>query len=128
MSRRAAFDRDAPAGRESRVRRGAGRRVTAARYRRPGPPGRASGARALVLVFPAAEGGNWSVGERAPGKESLSYFPTRLGAMRHALQIARSAAPSELRLLDDRGGVTETREFRAPAGARSSGPRRPGGR
>ena len=72
---------------------------------------RAAGERGLVLVFPAAEGGSWTVDERPPGKESLSYFPTKLGAMRHALQLARSAAPSELRVLDGRGGVTEAREF-----------------
>lgn len=99
--------RGAPAERESRIRRGSGRRVTAARYRRPGPAGRA---RAVVLVFPAAEG-NWTVAEQASGKGALSYFPTKLGAMRHALRVAKSAAPSELRVLDGRGAVSEARAF-----------------
>lgn len=118
MSRRPAADPAPPAEREGRIRRGTGRRITAARYRRPGPPGRASAGRAVVVVSPAAEG-NWSVGEQAPGKSALSYFPTKVGAMRHALQLAKSAAPSELRVLDGSGAVTEAREFhgasRSPA-------------
>jgi hypothetical protein len=112
MTRRAAAGREPSPERESRIRRGAGRRVTAARYRRPGPPGQAQGGRARVVVFQAAEG-NWAVDEQAPGKGALSYFPTKLAAMRHALQLARSAAPSELRVLDGRGAVTESREFPA---------------
>jgi Uncharacterized protein conserved in bacteria (DUF2188) len=76
--------------------------------------------RTVVLVSPAAEG-NWTVDEHASGKQALSYFPTKLGAMRHALQLAKSAAPSELRVLDGRGAVTESRDF----GARSSRPPRP---
>jgi hypothetical protein len=126
MTRRTAADRAAPAERESRIRRGAGRRVTAARYRRPGPAGRASGGRARVDVFRAAEG-NWTVDEHAPGKSALSYFPTKLAAIRHALQVARSAAPSELRVLDGEGAVIEACEFHAPPGApdaRSAGRRR----
>jgi hypothetical protein len=115
MARRGA-DRETPTERESRIRRGSGRRITAARYRRPGPPGRPSSARAVLLVFPAAEG-NWSVSERAGGTVALSYFPTKLGAMRHAMQLAKSVAPSELRVLDDRGTVSESRDFDAPAGA-----------
>jgi hypothetical protein len=111
-------DRDPPTERESRIRRGSGRRITAARYRRPGPPGRASSARAVVLVFPAAEG-NWSVSEQAGPRSALSYFPTKLGAMRHAVQLAKSAAPSQLRVLDDRGSVAQSRDFDAPAGAGS---------
>jgi hypothetical protein len=123
MARRgAARDREPPTERESRIRRGSGRRVTAARYRRPGPPGRASGARATILVFPAAEG-NWNVDEQASGKSALSYFPTKLGAMRHALQLAKSAAPSEIRVLDGGGAVTEARAFDAP-GARPPRQRR----
>jgi hypothetical protein len=94
------------------TRRGAGRRITSARYRRPGPPGRAPAGRVLVLVFPSAEG-NWSVSEQAAGKGALSYFPTRLGAMRHALQLAQSAPPSEVRVLDDRGAVVDSRAFDA---------------
>jgi hypothetical protein len=129
MTRRTAADRAAPDGRDSRIRRGAGRRVTSARYRRPGPPGRAPAGRAVVVVFPAAEG-NWTVDEHAPGKSALSYFATKLGAMRHALQIARSTAPSELRVLDGRGTVTGAREFHASSagGARTPGPRRSGER
>jgi hypothetical protein len=127
MARRGATrDREPPTERESRIRRGSGRRVTAARYRRPGPPGRASVARATILVFPAAEG-NWSVDEQASGKSALSYFPTKLGAMRHAMQLAESAAPSEIRVLDDLGAVTGTRRYDAPAdapGARSARQRR----
>jgi|SRR4051812_16208722 hypothetical protein len=115
VRRGTARDRDPPTERESRIRRGSGRRVTSARYRRPGPPGRASGARAAIVVFPAAEG-NWSVGEQAAGKEALSYFPTKLGAMRYAMRLARSAAPSEIRVLDGRGAVTGTRRYDAPAG------------
>lgn len=110
MTRRPAADREPSSGRENRIRRGAGRRVTASRYRRPGPPGRAAGGRARVIVFQAAEG-NWTVDEQAPGKRALSYFPTKLAAMRHALELARSTAPSELRVLDGRGAVTESREF-----------------
>jgi uncharacterized protein DUF2188 len=95
------------------TRRGVGRRVTTARYRRPGPPGRAPAGRALVLVFPAAEG-NWSVSERAPARSALSYFPTKFGAMRHAMQLAKSAPPSEVRVLDERGAVIDSRAFDAP--------------
>jgi hypothetical protein len=111
MTRRAG-DRSPPSERESRIRRGAGRRVTAARYRRPGPPGRAPGGSARVVVFQSSEG-SWTVAEQAPGKGALSYFPTKVAALRHALQLARSAAPSELRVLDGRGGVAESREFRS---------------
>jgi hypothetical protein len=113
VRRRAAAEGEPPVEREGGVRRGAGRRVTAARYRRPGPPGRAAGGPAVVVVSPASDG-NWTVDESAPGKGAFSYFPTKLGAIRHALQIARSVAPSKLRVLDGRGTLTEMREFPAP--------------
>jgi hypothetical protein len=92
------------AERDSRIRRGTGRRVTSARHRPP--------ARAVVLVFPSPDG-NWSVNEEAPRRGAISYFPTKLGAMRHAIAVASAAKPSEIRVLDGEGAVTETREFRA---------------
>jgi hypothetical protein len=93
-----------PAERESRIRRGAGRRVTAA-------PNRRSAARTVVVVFPSADG-HWSVNEKAPGKAAISYFPTKVGAMRYAIAVASAAAPGEIRVLDGEGAITETRAFR----------------
>ena len=98
-----------PAERESRIRRGTGRRITSARNRRLS--GRAAGARAVVLVFPSIDG-TWSVSGKTPREETLSHFPTEIGAMRHAIRLARGARPSEIRILDRDGAVAGKRELR----------------
>jgi hypothetical protein len=63
-----------------------------------------------LLVFRAADGA-WSVNEEAPGKTAISYFASKLGAVRHAIRLAKSRRPSEVSVLDRDGSVRERRRF-----------------
>jgi hypothetical protein len=85
-------------------------------------PDRSVAAPASILVSPGADG-RWTVNERGPGKDALSYFQTKWSAVRHAIEVARhTAPPCEVRVAAEDGGsaiahlfLRDGAEHRVPA-------------
>jgi hypothetical protein len=50
--------------------------------------------------------GVWSVNERGPSRVAIAYFPTKWGAMRHAVRVARAKPHCRVAVLE-RGGVVK---------------------
>ena len=48
--------------------------------------------------------GVWSVNERGPTRLAIAYFPSKWGAMRHAVRVARSKRRCRVAIVE-RGGV-----------------------
>ena len=47
--------------------------------------------------------GVWSVNERGPTRVAIAYFPTKWGAMRHAVRVARERQRCRVAVLDRAG-------------------------
>lgn len=50
--------------------------------------------------------GVWSVNERGPTRVAIAYFPTKWGAMRHAVRVARAKPRCRVAIVE-RGGAVE---------------------
>lgn len=59
--------------------------------------------------------GVWSVNERGPGRAAVAFFPSKLGALKHAVKAARAKRHARVAILDPRGAVQTSRDY-------SSGP------
>jgi len=50
--------------------------------------------------------GVWSVNERGPSRVAVAYFPSKWGAMKHALRVARAKPRCRIAVLE-RNGVEQ---------------------
>lgn len=73
-----------------------------------------AGEPALLSVMPTRDG-LWSVNERGPGRVAIAYFPSKLGAIRHAVKSARARPRARVAVLQDDGAVTASRSYDSPA-------------
>lgn len=55
--------------------------------------------------------GVWSVNERGPTRVAIAYFPTKWGAMRHAVRVARERRRCRVAVLDRAGTVQLFHEY-----------------
>lgn len=55
--------------------------------------------------------GVWSVNERGPSRVAIAYFPSKWGAMKHALRIARAKPRCRVAILERDGSVQASREY-----------------
>jgi len=55
--------------------------------------------------------GVWTVNERGPSRVAIAYFPSKLGAMKHAVRVARAKPRCRVAVFDPDGGVQLTREY-----------------
>jgi hypothetical protein len=67
-----------------------------------------------VLSVLQTRDGVWSVNERGPTRVAIAYFPTKWGALRHAVRAARAKRRCRVAVLE-RGGVALTHEYRQEA-------------
>jgi hypothetical protein len=67
-----------------------------------------------LLSVACTRDGVWSVNERGPGRVAVAYFPSKWGAMRHALRIAMAKPRCRVALLEADGGVRLARDYRRP--------------
>ena len=80
--------------------------------------GRGPRAELPLLSVACTRDGVWSVNERAPGRVAVAYFPSKWGAMRHAVRLALAKPRCRVALLEPDGAVRLERSYRAgPAGA-----------
>jgi len=56
--------------------------------------------------------GVWSVNERGPTRVAIAYFPTKWGAMRHAVRVARAKPRCRVAVLERGGAVKLAHEYR----------------
>ena len=55
--------------------------------------------------------GVWSVNERGPSRVAIAYFPSKWGAMRHAVRVARAKRRCRVAVLASDGGVQLSRDY-----------------
>jgi hypothetical protein len=56
--------------------------------------------------------GLWSVNERGPSRVAVAYFPSKWGAMKHAVRVARAKRRCRVAVLEADGAVQIAREYR----------------
>jgi hypothetical protein len=56
--------------------------------------------------------GVWSVNERGPTRVAIAYFPTKWGAMRHAVRVARAQRRCRIAIVERGGVVRLSHEYR----------------
>ncbi|HEX6295005.1 MAG TPA: DUF2188 domain-containing protein [Burkholderiales bacterium] len=55
--------------------------------------------------------GVWSVNERGPSRVAVAYFPSKFGAVKHALRVARAKPRCRIAILGRDGQVRLAREY-----------------
>lgn len=73
-----------------------------------------AGEPALLSVAPTRDG-LWCVNERGPGRVAVAYFPSKLGALKHAVKSARARPRARVAVLHGDGGVAASRSYDSPA-------------
>jgi hypothetical protein len=75
-----------------------------------------------LLSVTLSKDGVWSVSERGPSRVAVAYFPSKWGAMRHAVRVARAKRRCRVAVLEADGGVRAARDYDNPE---PSGPEAP---
>jgi hypothetical protein len=65
---------------------------------------------ALLSVVQTRDG-VWSVNERGPTRVAIAYFPTKWGAMRHAVRVAKAKQRCRVAVLEPGGAVKLARDY-----------------
>ena len=55
--------------------------------------------------------GVWSVNERGPSRVAIAYFPSKWGAMKHAVRAARAKRRCRVAVVESNGVVRLSREY-----------------
>ena len=69
---------------------------------------------APVLSVSLSKDGVWSVNERGPSRVAVAYFPSKWGAMRHAVRVARTKRRCRVAVLEDDGALRLARDYDNP--------------
>jgi hypothetical protein len=67
----------------------------------------------LLSVKPTNDG-VWSVDERGPTRVAIAYFPSKWGALKHAVKVAKAKRRARVAVLGRDGGVDESRDYASP--------------
>jgi hypothetical protein len=70
----------------------------------------AEAAKALLSVT-QTRSGIWSVNERGPSRVAIAYFPSKWGALKHALRVARAKRRCRVAVLEADGAVQLARDY-----------------
>ena len=65
-----------------------------------------------VLNVVLSKDGVWSVNERGPSRVAVAYFPTKWGAMKHAVRVAKAKRRCRVAVLEDDGAVRVSRDYK----------------
>ena len=66
---------------------------------------------APMLSVTLSRDGVWSVSERGTSRVAVAYFPTKFGALRHALRVARAKRRCRVAVLAPDGAVRVAHEY-----------------
>lgn len=72
---------------------------------------------APLLSVTCTRDGVWSVNERGASRIAVAYFPSKWGAMRHAVRLAMAKPRCRVALIERDGAVRIERDYRSPRGA-----------
>jgi hypothetical protein len=73
-----------------------------------------------VLSVTETRDGVWSVNERGPSRIAIAYFPSKWGAMKHALRVAQAKPRCRVAVLERDGTVRVARDYdQGPASHRA---------
>ena len=64
----------------------------------------------LVSVVRTRDG-VWSVNERSPTRVAIAYFPTKWGAMKHAVRVAKSKRRCRVAIVEPGGALQLAHEY-----------------
>jgi hypothetical protein len=64
-----------------------------------------------VLSVLLSKDGVWSVNERGPNRTAVAYFPSKWGAMKHAVRVARAKRRCRVALLEGDGAVRLAHDY-----------------
>lgn len=64
-----------------------------------------------LLSVARTRDGVWSVNERGPSRVAVAYFPSKWGAMKHAVRVARAKPRCRVAVLEPDGVVRLQREY-----------------
>lgn len=64
-----------------------------------------------LLSVVLSKDGVWSVNERGPSRVAVAYFPSKWGAMRHAVRVARAKRRCRVAVLEPGGGVRLSHDY-----------------
>ena len=67
-------------------------------------------AKPLVSVT-LSKDGVWSVNERGSSRVAVAYFPSKWGAMRHAVRVAKAKRGCRVAVLENDGAVRVARDY-----------------
>jgi hypothetical protein len=56
------------------------------------------------------------VNERGPGRVAVAYFPSKWGAMRHAVRVAKAKRRCRVAVVEGDGAVRLARDYDSDAG------------
>jgi len=66
---------------------------------------------AAVLSVTQTRDGVWSVNERGPGRVAIAYFPSKWGALKHAVRLARAKRRCRVAVLERGGAVALSHDY-----------------
>ena len=55
--------------------------------------------------------GVWSVNERGPSRVAIAYFPSKWGALKHAVRVARAKPRCRVAVIEPGGAVRTVRDY-----------------
>jgi hypothetical protein len=64
-----------------------------------------------LLSVTLSKDGVWSVNERGPSRVAVAYFPSKWGAMRHAVRVAKAKRRCRVAVLESDGAVRVARDY-----------------
>ena len=64
-----------------------------------------------VLNVVLSKDGVWSVNERGPSRVAVAYFPSKWGAIKHAVRVAKGKRRCRVAVLEDNGAVRVARDY-----------------
>jgi hypothetical protein len=70
---------------------------------------------APLLSIALTKDGVWSVNERGPSRVAIAYFPSKWGAMKHAVRVARAKRRCRVAILESDGAVKVSHEYETPS-------------
>jgi hypothetical protein len=70
-----------------------------------------AGASAALLSVTLSKDGVWSVNERGPSRVAIAYFPSKWGAMKHAVRVARAKRRCRVAVLEPDGSVRLSHDY-----------------
>jgi hypothetical protein len=69
-----------------------------------------------LLSVALSKDGVWRVNERGPSRVAVAYFPSKWGAMRHAVRVAKAKRRCRVAVLEGNGAVRLARDYDSSAG------------